>query len=211
LLSYVPKCIEFIKTGLQSGGVLVHCAAGVSRSATIVCAYLMMESNLCAKKGIIKGNLQCNIVVAVELLRAKRPCICPNQGFRQQLDLWYHMNFVLEGSSKYHRRFQLLKQAIEYENTKILSTVTAKSADPDEYTTHSDVFVCVSCSRKLFDTNCVIEHEKGGLACSIGSENRFCDSYFVEPINWMNLTTSNELRCPNTQCNLQLGNDIQLM
>jgi len=36
LLEHLPRGIEFIKKGLESGGkVLVHCAAGVSRSATV--------------------------------------------------------------------------------------------------------------------------------------------------------------------------------
>jgi protein-tyrosine phosphatase len=55
--------------------VLVHCYAGISRSATIVIAYIMMSQKLCYED-------------ALEFVRSKRSFICPNDGFQSQL-----MNF----------------------------------------------------------------------------------------------------------------------
>jgi serine/threonine/tyrosine-interacting protein len=52
--------------------VLVHCAAGVSRSATLVAAYLMLENNITAEE-------------AINYIMRKRDCINPNDGFRSQL------------------------------------------------------------------------------------------------------------------------------
>ena len=53
---------------MKSGSVLVHCAAGVSRSASIVIAYLMR----------IKGWTYAE---AFSYVKSKRFVICPNSGF----------------------------------------------------------------------------------------------------------------------------------
>ena len=64
---------EFIATALQRGGtVLVHCFAGVSRSATVVLAYLMKQASLSLQEAIYR-------------VRSKRPFINPNAGFMNQL------------------------------------------------------------------------------------------------------------------------------
>ena len=52
--------------------MLVHCFAGVSRSASVVLAYLMREHGL-------------SLRAAFKLAKAKRPFINPNEGFRVQL------------------------------------------------------------------------------------------------------------------------------
>lgn len=56
----------------KHGATLVHCAAGVSRSATLCIAYLMKFHNLC-------------LLEAYNWVKARRPVIRPNLGFWRQL------------------------------------------------------------------------------------------------------------------------------
>jgi protein-tyrosine phosphatase len=78
IFQYFDDTYEFIEQSQQSlaGGTgyscLVHCAAGVSRSASIVLAYIMRK-------------LRIPLDTAIEELRRDRPCIEPNLGFLVQL------------------------------------------------------------------------------------------------------------------------------
>ncbi|KAJ7477688.1 protein-tyrosine phosphatase-like protein [Mycena latifolia] len=66
-------------------GVLVHCLQGVSRSATIVAAYLM------ASHPPIHDS-----VSAIEFLQAQRSIVQPNWGFLEQLALYGRCGCNLE-------------------------------------------------------------------------------------------------------------------
>lgn len=67
---------SFIASALEEGGrVLVHCIRGVSRSATIVCAYLMTAYKI-------------SHIEAVRRVRSKRPIARPNYGFMMQLEMY---------------------------------------------------------------------------------------------------------------------------
>lgn len=74
LLHYVlPVAIDFIEEAHAAKGcVLVHCNAGVSRSASVVIGYLMQRRDMRFEE-------------AYNLVKSWRPCIQPNAGFMQQL------------------------------------------------------------------------------------------------------------------------------
>lgn len=68
---YFIPCIEFIK----NAPTVVHCKLGISRSATIVIAYLMKIYNMTLQNALI-------------LTRSQRSIINPNNGFLNQLILF---------------------------------------------------------------------------------------------------------------------------
>lgn len=65
------KCAAFLPSLALAGNVLVHCAMGLSRSSSLVLAYLMIDENL-------------TLVDAIKAVAANRN-ICPNAGFLEQL------------------------------------------------------------------------------------------------------------------------------
>ncbi|KAL7880586.1 hypothetical protein SRHO_G00028400 [Serrasalmus rhombeus] len=73
LTSYFPQCFEFIDQAReQDGVVLIHCNAGVSRSASIAIGYLMARHKMPFEE-------------AFNAVKSARPSIRPNPGFLIQL------------------------------------------------------------------------------------------------------------------------------
>lgn len=73
IIAFLEECNDFIEQARDQNGVaLVHCNAGVSRSASIVIGYLMTREGLSFRD-------------AYDLVRSVRPSARPNAGFYQQL------------------------------------------------------------------------------------------------------------------------------
>lgn len=76
VMEHFESCIEFIDQARQAqSNVLVHCRAGVSRSASVVIAYVMQAEKM-------------GWEAALNYVRERRPVVCPNVGFRTQLQTW---------------------------------------------------------------------------------------------------------------------------
>lgn len=71
IISHFERAIAFIK-GNDSGKTLIHCRAGISRSSTIVMAFLMREQRWSLNQ-------------AFTFVKSKRKCVAPNFGFLGQL------------------------------------------------------------------------------------------------------------------------------
>ena len=69
IIKYFKECIEFID---NNGKIFIHCECGVSRSATIVIAYLMWKTHS-------------TFEAVYSFVKKTRPEIDPNNGFRRQL------------------------------------------------------------------------------------------------------------------------------
>jgi len=75
IIPIFEQCFEFIHLGRREGGILVHCNQGVSRSATVVIAYIMKHEKLPLEE-------------ALKLTKKAKPDIKPNPGFLEQLKLY---------------------------------------------------------------------------------------------------------------------------
>lgn len=73
IITSMKEAVEFIdESQLRGEGCLVHCFAGLSRSATTVIAYLMIRKRM-------------RLDDAYLLAKKGRPAIFPNKGFLDQL------------------------------------------------------------------------------------------------------------------------------
>ena len=72
IIQYFKECLLFIE---GNDKIFVHCAAGMSRSPTIVIAYIMWKNKLSLNK-------------AIKFVKEKRPIACPNPGFQAQLKMF---------------------------------------------------------------------------------------------------------------------------
>lgn len=76
LIRNFDDAVDFIESARESGGAcLVHCAAGRSRSATCVCAWLIKKRGMSASE-------------ALDHVKKARKCVSPNLGFVEQLNVY---------------------------------------------------------------------------------------------------------------------------
>ena len=94
ILDVLEECLEFIDDAVrESKNILVHCFMGMSRSATLVIAYIMAREKQSVKK-------------TLDQVRKKR-YVKPNMGFYKQLELFHVMQFKVDKSSALFRSFKL--------------------------------------------------------------------------------------------------------
>lgn len=98
------------------GGVLVHCHAGVSRSAAIVIAHVMRARDVDPEE-------------ALRLVRLAHPPASPNEGFLAQLSLWHTMGCKLNMADEAYRLYSVAKLAREREYNGYVNA-TAVQPDP---------------------------------------------------------------------------------
>lgn len=80
IAAHFDKAINFIEESVNHGhGVLIHCVYGVSRSSTLMCAYLMRKKFMTQRQ-------------AVHFVKQRRPQVDPNDGFLIQLTAFNDRN-----------------------------------------------------------------------------------------------------------------------
>jgi dual specificity phosphatase 12 len=193
LLQHLPSAITFIHEGLadpDNAAVLVHCAAGVSRSASVVIAYLMKTFTL-------------DFDAAWKSLQETRPIVSPNVGFRYQLQLFAEMKYTLDNAHQQFKRMKIVAMAKEREMRGSLKKVDFGVDLSDNV----DVYRCKKCRTVLASENNIVTHESGPGQTSFDWRKRSmmgsaffgedsehkkptvatepCTSVFVEPMDWI--------------------------
>jgi len=173
LLSCLDECLSFIVEALddENCSVLVHCEMGVSRSASVVTAYLMLK-------------FEWSVTEALAFIQRSR-FVMPNDGFLEQLAIFEKL--------KYRADNEALRLSIDYRrwcsnsgrivpNSKGPATVMDFTTAVDNATSASTVqFKCAKCRRLLFTNEHVYEHHRANT-------NEICGfGLFIAPMKWMTL------------------------
>ncbi|KAL8493750.1 hypothetical protein ACS0TY_024793 [Phlomoides rotata] len=197
LLDYLDVCLDFIEESRKEGSVLVHCFAGVSRSAAIMTAYLMKSERLSQED-------------AIESLRQSCESVGPNDGFMEQLKMFEQMGFKVDRSSPIYKRFRLKLLGDSYNRgekidgshfgsdpglpAEIVSSHVETSSDKRGPTRG---YRCKKCRRVIALQENVLDHVPGEGETSFEwykrrsgnpfsrSDDNECSSIFVEPLRWM--------------------------
>lgn len=204
LLQHFPTTIAFISRGLSSGGaVFVHCAMGISRSATVLTAYLMKTRKLSAED-------------ALETVRAARSFVFPNPSFRKQLELYEEMGCpdAVQEHPKYQR--WLFKNQVEMSNMIGRAPDQIRFCDQEkegaqvqglEEGSSENVLRCKRCRQTLATSHALAPHTTV-LSLAKDSTPQVCSHHFLEPLLWMKPemskgAVSGKLKCP--KCDSKVG------
>ncbi|XP_053325319.1 dual specificity protein phosphatase 12 isoform X1 [Spea bombifrons] len=204
LLSCLPACLHFVKDALGTSGsaVLVHCHAGMSRSAAVVTAYLMNTENLTFQDAYTR-------------LEIIKPDVKINEEFVNQLALFEAMGCEVDLTSPTYKQYRLQKVTEKYPELKKLPQEIFAS-DPSSMGKTADIiYRCRKCRRSLFRESSILNHVLGTgptafvhkkLTSVCALDTTKCTSYFVEPVQWMEEALlgvmDGQLLCPKCKCKL---------
>lgn len=204
LLPHFEQAVQFIKSALEQGGkVLVHCQAGISRSASVVLAYLM---------AVEKTGLDS----ALASIRHTYPQASPNEGFLHQLQLWHEMGYVFNPAHPGYTIVMMRQLAMRYDAGEDLSSITTDLAAPSESAAQGKLYRCRKCRRLLATQSNVVPITEGPGSIAFkyrkrskgaGEQGEDRGSLWVTPMQWMqelsNGETQGKLYCPS--CKARLG------
>ncbi|KAG5680202.1 hypothetical protein PVAND_009727 [Polypedilum vanderplanki] len=152
ILQYFPEAIAFIEDALkdEQNRIIVHCFYGVSRSSTIVIAYLMKKYSISYQHAFSK-------------VKSKRVLCQPNFGFVQQCKLFYKMNYSIDPNCKNYKIFRLKLAAEKIKSAKILPSNFMDLIKPDpsliRENPEPNVYRCRKCRRIVASKSNLILHK----------------------------------------------------
>ncbi|XP_066929895.1 dual specificity protein phosphatase 12-like [Clytia hemisphaerica] len=194
LVEKLPQCIDVIEDCvMEKRNILVHCHAGVSRSASVVIAYVMKSRGLSLRH-------------ASDHVKSRKQDVMPNPCFMYQLQVFEKMGCKLEKESTFYKELMVkfdqqekISQAInagDYWSIKEQESASNNNKEIKKRITYK----CRSCRILLFTSEALSEdHAENAKECT--------SLYLLEPLDWMkkamNADIQGKINC--FKCSGKLG------
>ncbi|KAK6051609.1 dual specificity phosphatase, catalytic domain protein [Cooperia oncophora] len=157
----IAEGIAYITRAVQSGGNV-----GVSRSATIVAAYVMQKLRYSPEK-------------AVEYIKIARPLVCPNEGFFTQLQIFESLHYQIDeaslSTSRMYKNWCASSGNVPHNGAEPQATTFTREVKPDD------------CSKERGN-----KYRRGLVtvrSLTLIYLLQVCEfGYLIEPMKWMNVS-----------------------
>lgn len=151
LIKHFEDTNKFIRDSLaEERNILVHCYFGVSRSATIVIAYIMDKYRI-------------GYEAALHRVKSRRRFVLPNPGFVTQLKLFAIMNYTIDPQNDRYKLFRLKLAADNVRKAKRLPVNCMDVVKPDPAVTQESpepiVYRCRKCRRVVARKSNLLMHK----------------------------------------------------
>lgn len=222
ILQYLPTTNEFIDKALSAeskgpgtrhlGAVLVHCAQGVSRSVTVIMAYLMFKYKLLLEQ-------------ALHAVKRRSESAQPNDGFIRQLKLFKEFNFTVDKLSSAYRQHLVEINLQDDPSGQSLMTLELFKESNKEKGQGNYHLRCKRCRQVLANQGDIESHDipdtesrqsqfiktapNSRRIISVTNASKTCSHYFLdEPVDWMRPELDKQeiegkFSCP--KCNHKVG------
>lgn len=200
LLLHLPVTNKFIDQALfpdpekkdskkHEGAILVHCAQGVSRSVSVIIAYLMFKYNLLYDQ-------------ALYAVRRKLESAQPNEGFVDQLKAFKEMGFKVDQLSSAYRKYVIQQNLKQDPSGSSLATAGLFDKKSNNKGPGSYKLRCRKCRHVLATETDIEPHDmpdadsrqarfvktapNSRRIISASDAAKVCSHYFMEePVEWM--------------------------
>ncbi|KAL3117145.1 hypothetical protein niasHT_007548 [Heterodera trifolii] len=187
----LQNALDYVEDSVNRGiNIVVHCQCGISRSATVVMAYLMRK-------------YKWSVNEAFSFVQARRSCVQPNPSFLRQLEVFqkldYRCDLLTLHNSKLFKEFECISKSPSEVSR---STCDIYSLNESAKLSVGRRFSCKKCRCDLFYDFNILSHNfvvASGQNESVNNGVGKCGlNYLLTPMEWMELNEhSGKIVCFN--------------
>ncbi|KAG0054623.1 dual specificity phosphatase 12 [Gryganskiella cystojenkinii] len=229
LIKHFPDTFTFIQQALDKGGkVLVHCMAGASRSVTVVCAYLMKTKGMTADEALETVKKLRHIAGPNDGFVTQLH-LYGDIEFDVNVDRTEYRRFLIANMAAQREMYGYIEDmTLAVDPLKKAQAQAQAQAQVSAPGISQGPLKCKKCRRALVGRDSVVTHTPGQGQSSFEYRKRdstlhiseaissdiskikpvnttVCQSYFIEPVEWIQelYGLEGKISCP--KCDSKLG------